>query len=67
MHLLFKKDSILKEKIEDRPVNLRIFSDYSNLVLLICKDISRKLQLKFIASATTLVEAGIGSGGLVLF
>lgn len=63
MHLLFSKDSILKDKTADRPVNLKIFQDYKNLVLLICEDISRKLQLKFIASAAILTKVGIGGVG----
>lgn len=37
MHLLSLKDSILKDKIEERPVNLKISYDYTNLVLLFVK------------------------------
>lgn len=58
MHLLLLKDSILKEKIEDRPVNAKVFYDYNGLVPFICKDSSRKLHLKFIASASTLIKVG---------
>lgn len=37
MHLLSLKDSILKDKIEERPVNVKISCDYTNPVLSFAK------------------------------
>ena len=37
VHLLSLKDSILRDKIEDRPVNVKVPYDYTNLALLFVK------------------------------